>query len=66
MDSVFNKHFWINEWENDKKGDTFNVHQGFSTPEYWDKAAVTYDQDKKEVKNRRLEKTMSFLKGSGL
>ena len=66
MDTIFNKNFWIRQWENDKKNDTFNVHKGFSTPEYWDKAAPTYNQNKDEVKNRRLEKTVLFLKQSNL
>lgn len=66
MDSIFNKDFWIREWENDKKNDTYNVHRGFSTPEYWDKTANTYNQNKNEVKNRRIEKTMSFLKQNKL
>jgi len=66
MDNIFNKEFWINEWENDKKNDTYDVHKGFSTPEYWDKAAGTYNQNKKEVLSRRLEKTMSFFKRSDL
>ncbi|MCD4675906.1 MAG: class I SAM-dependent methyltransferase [Desulfobacula sp.] len=65
MDNIFNKYFWISEWENDKKSDTYSVHRGFSTQEYWDKAALTYNRNKKEVKNRRLEKTMSFFKESG-
>jgi SAM-dependent methyltransferase len=66
MDTIFNKKFWIDQWENDKKNDTFNVHKGFSTAEYWDRAANTYDQNKKEVQNRRIEKTMSFFETSNL
>ena len=66
MDTIFNKNFWIRQWENDKKNDTFNVHKGFSTAEYWDRAAHTYDQNKKEVQNRRIEKTMSFFERSNL
>jgi len=66
MDNIFNKEFWVNEWKNDTKNDTYSVHRGFSTPEYWDKAAATYNQDKKEVQNRRLKKTMALLKSSNL
>ena len=66
MDNIFNKEFWINEWKNDTKNDTYNVHKGFSTSEYWDKAAATYDQDKIEIQNRRLEKTILFLQKSNL
>ncbi|SDU29750.1 class I SAM-dependent methyltransferase [Desulfobacula phenolica] len=66
MDNIFNKKFWLTEWEKDKQTDTYNVHKGFSTPEYWDKAAQTYNQNKKEVRDRRLEKTLEFLERSGL
>ncbi len=66
MDNIFNKNFWLNEWEKDKKSDTYSVHKGFSSQKYWDNAAATYDQNKKEVKNRRLKKTMSFFEKSGL
>jgi len=66
MDNIFNKDFWINEWENDTKDDTYHVHKGFSTCEYWDKAAATYDQNNKEIKNRRLEKTMAIFKKNNL
>jgi hypothetical protein len=66
MDNIFNKEFWIDQWENDKKSDTFNVHRGFSTPEYWDNAAATYNKGKKEVKARRLEKIVTALKEQNL
>ncbi len=62
MGDIFNKEFWIDQWEDDKKSDTFNVHRGFATPEYWDNAAGTYNKGKKEVKERRLEKVISELK----
>ncbi len=66
MDPIFNQAFWINEWEKDKSSDTYAVHKGFSTPEYWDKASATYDKTKKEVQDRRLEKTLGMLKQKGL
>lgn len=66
MDNIFNKEFWVREWENDTKNDTFTVHKGFSTSEYWDKAAATYDQNNKEIKNRRLKKTMAIFKRNNL
>ncbi len=66
MDSIFNQAFWINEWEQDKSSDTYAVHKGFSTPEYWDKASSTYDKSKKEVQDRRLERTLGLLKQKGL
>ena len=66
MDNIFNKNFWIEQWENDKKNDTFNVHKGFSTPEYWDNAASTYNQNKDEIKERRLGKIISAFKNCDL
>jgi SAM-dependent methyltransferase len=66
MDNIFNRDFWINEWEKDKSNDTYAVHKGFSTPQYWDKASVSYDKTKKEVQNRRLDKTLGLLKQKNL
>lgn len=66
MGTIFNADFWINQWENDKQNDTYTVHRGFSTPEYWDKAAGTYNGNKKERLSRRLEKTLLFFKAGGL
>lgn len=66
MDNIFNKDFWIREWEKDKESDTYSVHRGFSTPEYWDKAAFTYNRNKTEVQHRRLEKTIDLFKRSDL
>ena len=66
MENIFNKDFWIEQWENDKKNDTFNVHKGFSTPEYWDNAASTYNQNKDEIKERRLKKIISAFQNSDL
>ncbi len=66
MDSIFNQTFWINEWEKDKSSDTYAVHKGFSTPQYWDKASTTYDTSKKEVQDRRLEKALGLLRQKGL
>ncbi|MFH2094009.1 MAG: methyltransferase domain-containing protein [Pseudomonadota bacterium] len=61
MNDIFNKTFWINQWESDTQNDTYKVHKGFSTPDYWDKAAVTYNLDQQEVRNRRIEKTIEFF-----
>lgn len=66
MHTIFNKQFWLDQWEKDKNTDTYTVHKGFSTPEYWDKAAQTYDQNKKEVQDRRLAKTMDGFKNNHL
>ncbi len=66
MGNIFNQSFWLDQWDNDKKNDTYNVHRGFSTPEYWDKAAITYDENQTEIKNRRLGKTIDFFDRAGL
>ena len=66
MDNIFNKDFWVAQWENDKNSDTCNVHKGFSTPEYWDNAASTYNQNKDEIKDRKLERIISALEKSDL
>ena len=61
MENVFNKAFWVRQWAGDGDTDTHAVHKGFSTSEYWDKAAATYNLDRSEIKNRRLEKTLLFI-----
>ncbi len=65
MDTLFKKAFWIKEWEKDKSSDTYAVHKGFSTAEYWDKASTTYNKSKKEVQARRLEKTLDLFRKKG-
>lgn len=66
MDNIFQQDFWIHQWKNDKNNDTFNVHKGFSSPEYWDNAAATYDMYQAEIKSRRIEKVIAALKNGGL
>ncbi len=66
MDNIFNKEFWTQEWERDKSSDTYAVHKGFSTPDYWDKASATYNKSSKEVQDRRTEKTLAHLAEKGL
>ncbi|MCP3942092.1 MAG: methyltransferase domain-containing protein [Desulfobacteraceae bacterium] len=66
MESIFNQAFWINEWEKDKTSDTYAVHKGFSTSQYWDKASLNYDKSKKGVQDRRLGKTLGLLRQKGL
>ncbi len=66
MTDIFNKSFWTDQWENDQQNDTYKVHKGFSTPEYWDRTAASYDQDKNEIKNKRLEKTLDLFERNGL
>ncbi len=67
MDKVFNDAFWIDAWTGgDKQGDTYAVHKGFATPEYWDKASATYNTNPKELRDRRMEKVLGLLKSKGL
>ena len=66
MENIFNEQFWIDTWAGDKAGDTYAVHKGFSTPEYWDKASATYNRNPKEVRDRRLKKTLDTLEEKGL
>lgn len=66
MADLFDEAFWTQQWADDKKSDTYKVHKGFSTPEYWDKTAATYNQDQTEIRNRRVEKTLHRLSEKGL
>ncbi len=66
MDKVFNDRFWIDAWIGDKQGDTYAVHKGFSTPEYWDKASATYNTNPKELRDRRMKKILELLESKGL
>jgi SAM-dependent methyltransferase len=66
MTSIFNKAFWIAEWQRDKESDTYNVHKGYSTADYWDKAALSYDQDENEKKSRRQDKVLAMFQRCGI
>ncbi|MEH0018959.1 MAG: methyltransferase domain-containing protein [Desulfobacter sp.] len=66
MDNIFKAQFWRDAWRGDTAGDTYAVHKGFATPEYWDKASATYNTNKKEVRDRRLEKALAVLADKGL
>lgn len=66
MSPIFNKDFWLKAWEQDKETDTYTVHKGFSTPEYWNRAASSYDRNKEEIQNRRLTKTLDLFKRKDL
>ncbi|WDP92723.1 MAG: class I SAM-dependent methyltransferase [Desulfobacter sp.] len=66
MDNIFNDEFWIKAWTGDRAGDTYAVHKGFSTPQYWDKASATYNTNPKEVRDRRMEKALNMLESKGL
>ncbi len=62
MNPIFSKEFWLKAWEKDKETDTYTVHRGFSTPEYWNQVAASYDRNKEETKSRRLSKTLDLFK----
>ena len=66
MNPIFNKDFWLKAWEQDKATDTYAVHKGFSTPEYWNRVASSYDRNKTEIQNRRLAKTLDLFKRKDL
>jgi SAM-dependent methyltransferase len=66
MDTIFTPDFWIHEWEKAKSDDTYAVHKGFSTPEYWDRAAATYNKGKEERQNRKVEKALARFREAGL
>jgi SAM-dependent methyltransferase len=62
VNPIFSKEFWLKAWEKDKETDTYTVHRGFSTPEYWNQVAASYDRNKEETKSRRLSKTLDLFK----
>ncbi len=66
MNPVFEKAFWLDVWEKDKQTDTYSVHKGFATREYWDRAAASYDRTREEIRNRRIEKTLELFQRTGL
>lgn len=66
MADIFNKAFWIDQWRKDKQGDTYSVHKGYASADYWDKASAGYDRDEKEIKNRRREKVLAMFQRNGL
>ncbi len=62
MTHVFSPQFWLSQWEQAKQEDTYQVHKGFASVEYWDKVSAGYDKDKKELGVQKLEKTMAFFR----
>ncbi len=59
---IFTKEFWIKEWENIKKDDTFNVHKGFSGQEFWDKVSRSYNTNNKEISSKGIKKSIDMFK----
>lgn len=66
MNNIFKEKFWKDAWTGDRAGDTYAVHKGFSTADYWDKASVTYNTNPKEMRDRRMERAMTALGDKGL
>ncbi|MCP3954263.1 MAG: class I SAM-dependent methyltransferase [Desulfobacterales bacterium] len=76
MNNIFTEDFWTDHWINqfnenksDKtknSDDTFKVHKGFSTPEYWDNASSSYNTKNKETSSRKVKKTIEILKANKL
>ncbi len=53
-------------FENNQHNDTYKVHKGFSTPEYWDNISSSYNTKNLEITSRKMEKTLAILKSSKL
>lgn len=66
MADIFNPEFWLDQWRENRKEDTYQVHKGFSTVGYWDKAAVDYNRNKEEIISRRLKKTVNCFRQKDL
>ncbi len=56
----------MEKWRENCHSDTGRVHTGFSTPEYWDRAAAGYDRNKGERHSRKTEKTIALFKNNDL
>lgn len=61
-DDLFSETFWIKAWEGLASGDAHNVHQGFSTAEFWDRVAGSYDRNTREMDSRNLERHIDLFK----
>jgi hypothetical protein len=65
--TIFTEKFWINQWnnlkpkENIKTDDTYKVHKGFSTPEYWDTASLSYNTKNEKKSSRKINKTIMIF-----
>ena len=66
MNTVFNKDFWIREWTKEKQNDNYAVNRGYYTAEYWNKVAFSYDRNKDEIQNRRLESAIDLFRNQNL
>nr|WP_319493906.1 class I SAM-dependent methyltransferase [uncultured Desulfobacter sp.] len=67
MDNMFTEQIWMDAWVNDTAGkDTLAVHKGYATAQFWDKASVTYNTDKNEIRSRRTARALAALREKGL
>lgn len=67
MDNMFTEQIWMDAWVNDTAGkDTLAVHKGYATSQFWDKASVTYNTDKSEIRSRRTTRALAVLREKGL
>nr|WP_321403712.1 class I SAM-dependent methyltransferase [uncultured Desulfobacter sp.] len=67
MDNMFTEQIWMDAWVNDAAGkDTLAVHKGYATAQFWDKASVTYNTDKNEIRSRRTARALAALREKGL
>ncbi|MCP4114766.1 MAG: methyltransferase domain-containing protein [Desulfobacteraceae bacterium] len=64
--NIFSTEFWLDQWRRIEGQDSSNVHKGFSTPEFWDRASASYDRGKDEVACRRIDKVIDLFQRSGL
>jgi SAM-dependent methyltransferase len=70
--NIFNENFWVNQWDsikqntNKKTDDTYKIHTGFSTTEYWDNASITYNTQNNELASRKTDKIIKLLKKNKL
>lgn len=63
---IFSTEFWLNQWERIDGQDSSNVHKGFSTPEFWDRASASYDRGSDEVACRRIDKVIDLFQRNDL
>jgi len=70
--NIFTEDFWTEQWNNvkqskdTKNNDTYKVHKGFATPEYWDKASLSYDTKNEEIASRKINKIIKLLQSNNL
>lgn len=66
MTTVFTKEFWQTAWEDTKADDTYAVHKGFATAQYWDRVSEAYNTTAAEKEQRKVAKTLDRFREAGL